>query len=470
MSYRDFLRSKLAPPGPCGFDVCDDEIHPGLFPHQRIGARWALKRGRSALLYSTGLGKSRTMAEWARHILARTGGPILVLTPLAVAPQLVEEFARGCVAAEYMKAESRGDFMPGVVVTNYERLKNFTPSRYKAVILDESSIIKNHEGSTRHALTEAFRDTPYKLCCTATPSPNDFIELGTHAEFLGICTRQEMLTTYFIHDGGDTQSWRLKGHAEEAFWRWVCSWGLMIRKPSDLGFDDAGYDLPPMCVYEHIIPGDVRAQNQAAERGDNLSMFVEPAKGLRKQAKARRVSLNKRVKKMVDIVSEDDSEQWVLWCELNDEGDALVRELKHNGFAQVAGKDKDDVKETRLVGFTNGDPHGLITKPSIAGFGLNWQHCARQGFVGVSHSYEETRQAMARLHRFGQRRVVHTHLVLSEEETAVLANVQRKARDADAMADKMIANVRDIIREQIDGLQPKMHYNPTQPMTLPEWL
>jgi hypothetical protein len=308
-----------------------------------------------------------------------------------------------------------------------------------------------------------FAGTPFRLCATATPSPNDYTELGTHAEFLGICTREEMLAEYFCHDGGETQTWRLKGHARAAFWRWVAGWGALIRKPSNFGYSDDGYDLPPLEITQHTIPAD---PSQAKAQG---MLFAEPARTMTDRRAARKSSLTPRVQACADIVLAEPAEPWIIWCELNAEADALCEALPT--AVEIRGNDDADVKERRLVGFSSGEFRVLISKPKIAGFGLNWQHAARMCFVGVKDSYESTYQAIRRCWRFGQTRPVHVHVFASELEGEVVKNLERKERDAEEMAEALSVETREVIRAEITGQRRQTNdYSAGTRASVPSWM
>lgn len=393
-----------------------------LFDWQRDVVRWALARGRSCLFADCGLGKTLMQLEWARQV----GGRVLILAPLAVARQTVNEGARFGIESRYLRKDDGG---PGIIVTNYEMLQHFDVPTLDGIVLDESSILKAHDGATRTAIIEAFRSTPYRLACTATPAPNDHIELGNHAEFVGAMTRAEMLAMFFVHDGGSTQDWRLKGHAREAFWEWIASWAVMIRRPGDLGYSNDGYDLPPLNVHHHIL--------DVSEPLPGM-LFVDAATTLHDQRAARRASLEERVAKIASMVNAS-SEPWVVWCDLNDESAALAAAIPD--AVEVKGADKPEDKESRLMAFTNGEARVLVSKPSIAGWGMNWQHCAKVAFCGMSHSWEAYYQAVRRCWRFGQKRPVDVHAVVSDAEDAVLQNIERKGREAEIMAEEMTARI-----------------------------
>lgn len=431
-----------------------------LYPHQRDLTAWALGRGRAAIFADTGLGKTAMQLEWAARVHAHTGGRVIILAPLAVAAQTVAEGARmGITVTEARGAE---DIRSGITITNYERLHRFDPRAFVGVVLDESSIIKHHDARTLARLIEAFGQTPWKLCATATPAPNDYTELGTHAEFLGICSRAEMLSEFFVHDGGETQVWRLKGHARAEYWRWVASWAAMVQKPSDLGHCDDGYALIPYVSHHHVVPAgheDVAASGR---------LLAEPARTLMDRRRARRVSIGGRVAAVASVVNAD-RQPWVVWCDLNAESEALVAAIP--GAVEVRGSQDIDEKERRLRAFASGEIRVLVTKPSIAGFGLNWQHCARMAFVGVTDSWEAYYQAVRRCWRYGQGREVHIHVFSSELEGAVVANLARKEQDAARMARELSEATAASVRESVTG-QPRStnEYAPNVRMGVPLWM
>lgn len=462
MSYELFVASKLRLHTPSGIDVPRESLHVSLFDHQKDIVRWALLRGRAAIFANTGLGKTAMQLEWARHVHAHTGRNVLVLAPLAVAQQTAAEGAR--IGIDVIVCREPGDIRPGVNVTNYDRLHKFDARDLGGVVLDESSIIKNEGSKTLAALLDTFRDTPFKLACTATPSPNDYTELGTHAEFLGVCSRTEMLAEYFVHDGGSTQDWRLKGHARSIFWKWVSSWGVMLRKPSDLGYENHGYDLPALGVAQHIIEAD-HSKAQAAGM-----LFAEEARDLMDRRNARRASMGERVKMCADVVSAEPSERWVVWCELNDEQDALADAFGDDCVSIYGALDADE-KIARYERWARGEVRVLVSKVSIFGFGINMQFCARMAFVGVTDSYEKYYQAVRRCWRFGQKRPVDVHVFASELEGAVVRNLERKQRDADAMAEELTAETRDAVMANVRGLARDTNaYEPKAKPLFASWL
>src|SRR5882672_2121531 len=425
LGYENFVSTKLSRVPPTG--IADGFSLPAsMFPHQEALTAWALRRGRAAIFADTGLGKMRMELAWADAVRKHTKQPVMIHTPLAVAAQLAAEAAKIGIHAKVCRELS--DLTDGINIANYERLHKFDTSIFGAVVLDESGCIKHHDTKTFQALTLAYRDTPFKLPATATPAPNDWTELGTHAEFLGICTRAEMLSEFFTHDGSDTSVWRLKGHAREIFWRWVATWGAMIRKPSNLGFDDGAYNLPALHLHEHHVDYELPL---------NGMLFAAEAQSLSERREARRASVEDRVKECAAMVQSEPEESWLIWCDLNREGDALAAAIP--GAVQVAGADDTDTKEKRLLDFAEGRTKILISKPSIAGWGMNFQICARMAFVGVTDSYEAYYQAVRRCWRFGQTRDVHVHIFASKAEGAIVSNLKRKEREAGEMADALSA-------------------------------
>lgn len=454
--YTDFISRKLRFQSGAGLNVHLRDY--GLFPHQRDLVSWALRRGRSAIFADTGLGKSRMQVAWADTVSRETGGDVLILAPLAVAEQTVEEGAS--IGVTVTHARDGADIRPGINITNYARLHRFDCSRFVGVVLDESSVIKHHNSKTLAMLLDAFERTPFKLCATATPAPNDWTELGTHAQFLGVRTQAEMLAEFFVHDGGDTQTWRIKGHAKHLFWRWVASWGALVRSPADLGHDASRYQLPPLEVTQHTVQGGLQA-------ADGM-LFALEASSLSERREARKASLAARVAECAALVNAD-HQPWIVWCDLNDEADALRAAIP--GAVEIRGSDDDEDKEARLRDFAHGKIRVLVTKPKIAGFGLNWQHCARMAFVGVTDSFEAYYQAVRRCWRFGQTRPVHVHVFASEHEGAVVANLARKEADAKAMAESLSAETLEAVRAEVLGYAREHNeYSPASRMAIPSFL
>jgi superfamily II DNA or RNA helicase len=453
-SYEEFLASKHLQVEPAGIEP--GELSPALFPHQRDLVRWALRKGRAAIFADTGLGKSLCELAWAQRIAQE--GRVLILAPLAVAQQLVGEGRKFGIESTY----ARQDEGHRITVTNYEMLGHFDPAQFVGVVLDESSLLKAFNGKTRNALIEAFAATPFRLAATATPAPNDFTELGNHSEFLGVRSRVEMLAEFFVHDGGSTQNWRLKGHAVRAFWEWVASWGAIVRSPADLGHDASAFELPPLRMHEHVVPVEHR---DAWSEG---YLFAPQAQGLAEARAIRRATTAKRVALAASLVADDAPS--VIWCELNTESEAATKAIP--GAVEVRGSNSVEEKVERLEGFAAGRYRVMVTKASVAGFGLNWQHCARQVFLGASYSYEQTYQAIRRCWRFGQIRPVDVHIIRAEIEDHIIANYRRKEAAAERLAAEMTARVRDSVQAEVLGQTvPRwIDYQPRKRMEVPKWL
>lgn len=455
--YLQLIARKSASVSASGFIA--DDIAPHLFPHQRDLVRWALRRGRAALFADTGLGKAIMLLEWARHVSMR--GRVLILAPLAVGPQLSREGSRFGVYAPYLRVDDPSE---RVVISNYEMRERFNPADFTGIVLDESSILKSQDGKTRADLTDQWSRCPFRLACTATPAPNDFTELGNHSEFLGLKTRAEMLAEYFVHDGGSTQDWRVKGHAVVPFWRWVATWGAVVKRPSDLGYDDGAFALPPLEMREHPI---AVTDHSIADTG---ILFAAPAVGLLEQRKARRSTLTARVAKAAELARGYGDDQCIIWCELNDEQDAIAAELGES-CVSIDGKTHDDLKIERCERWLAGRVQTLVSKAAIFGFGMNFQNCHRVILIGASHSYERVYQLIRRCWRFGQLSTVTVDMVSSELEGNVIDNYKRKEADAAKMAKEMTAHVGDAVRAEVRGLTREFNeYDPQQVMRLPLWL
>lgn len=405
-----------------------------LFDWQQYVVRIALKAGKFALFEDCGLGKSGQQVIWADEVEKHTKKPILILCPLAVAMQTIAEGEKFGVEVKHAReAEEIGK--RGIYITNYDRLEKFLPiiAKLGGVVLDESSLLKSFTGKTRHALTNAFREIEYKLCCTATPSPNDTTELGQHAEFLNVMTSGQMLATWFINDTSDTGTWRLKKHARQDFWRWVGTWAACISKPSDIGFKDDGYELPPLELHNHSIAVD---ETEGAAQGEMFRALTVSAATLQKEA---RRSINERCELAVSVAIED-SKPAIIWCELNDESELLTKLLKEKAegeYVEVVGSDTALSKEAKLGRFTAGDARYIVTKPEMGGFGLNWQHCRRQVFVGQSWSMERQYQAIRRSYRFGQDQAVNVHFITPSTLGDVRVRVREKFAAHEAMKIEM---------------------------------
>jgi DNA modification methylase len=427
MNYNEFLENKLINLGSSGFDIEEDQLNPILFPFQKAIVKWALHKGKSAIFAECGLGKTPMQLEWAIKVHKETGGNVLILAPLAVSMQTYNEGKKFGINVTVCK--SSDDIKDGINITNYERIHKFELEDFAGIVLDESSILKSFTGKIRNQIIESCANIPYKLACTATPAPNDFMELGNHCEFLNVMSRNEMLSMYFINDTQNCKTWRLKKHAEDDYWRFVGSWAVMLNNPSDLQFDGGDFVLPKLEMIKHILE----------DKSEKETLFSMPATGFQEVRKALKESMIERCQKTADIVN-NSSEQFLIWCNYNDESKLLSQLI--NDSVEVKGSDDPDYKEENLIGFSENKVRVLVTKPSIAGHGLNWQSCHNMIFCGLSYSYESYYQAIRRCWRFGQKQTVNCHLILSEKEIAVLEAIKRKETEHKKMNDNIINNVK----------------------------
>lgn len=410
-------------------------LNPLLKPHQAHCTEFALRCGSAAHFLSTGLGKTFCAQEWARVLVEHTNKPVLMLAPLGVTRQHETEGARFGLDVKAVREPSE---ITGarIYVTNYDRLAKFDASRFAGVILDESSIIKNFTGATTRKLISAFADTPFRLACTATPAPNDHMELGQHSQFLGVMASNEMLSRWFIADQTNMGKYKIKAPAVRPFWNWVASWARCIDKPSDVGFSDEGYDLPPLNVHRHVIEVDI-TEGAGADRNGQLGFFRNIDTSATSIHREKRLTASMRADKIAEIVAAEPGESWVVWCDTDYEADELTARIP--GAVEVRGSMKPDEKENRIASFAPGGARVLISKPSVCGWGLNWQHCARVAFVGLSFSYEAYHQAVRRCWRFGQARPVDVHIACAQTEANIWEIVSRKAGDHDRMKREMTA-------------------------------
>jgi len=460
-TYHELIAAKRIAFVPRGLDKIPP-LNPAMFPHQKHSTEFALRAGSAALFLDTGLGKSLCALDWGRVIVEHTGRPVLMLAPLAVAGQHEREAVKFGIDAKAIR-EPDEITTPRVYITNYERLDKFDADAFSGVILDESSIIKSFNGKTARALIERFKHTPFRLCCTATPAPNDHVELGQHAEFLGVMSQSQMLTRWFIHDSADTGTWRMKGHAVEDFWNWVSSWARCVSKPSDLGFSDEGFILPKMNLTRHKVAAD-RSTQTGHEKDGQARLFRMPDTSATAIHVEKRMTTDARADLIAEIVATKPGEPWVIWCDTDYEADALADRIPHG--VEVRGSMSPDVKEERIAAFSTGAVSIIITKPSVAGFGLNWQHCANMAFIGLSFSYESFYQAVRRCWRFGQTREVSVHVACADTEESIWHVVSRKAGDHETMKLEMtaaMARASRIVPEQAP-------YIPTVKNTIPNWI
>jgi hypothetical protein len=458
-AYRAFIERKSQLDGDFGFHVDADSLHESLFDFQRALVQWAVKKGRAALLCDTGTGKTIMELVWADEVSRYTGKPVLILTPLAVGPQFVREAERfGIDAAR----SHQGEVTAPIVVTNYERLHHFDAHAFGGVVCDESAILKSFEGETRKNITDFMRKMPYRLLATATPSPNDFPELGTSSEALGYLGYMDMLSRFFTNDirnahgyhgkyrSSTLHAFRFKGHAEQPFWRWVSSWARAMRKPSDLGFSDVGFDLPPLVERDHIV--SARAPRPGM-------LFDLPAKGFHEEREERRRTITERCEMAAALVN-DTGQPALVWCHFNPEGDLLAKLIPD--AVQVSGADSDDAKEAKFLAFVNGDTRVIVSKPVIGAWGLNFQHCAHV-VTFASHSFEQTYQSVRRCWRYGQTRPVVVDTVMTEGEDGVRANLARKSEQADRMFASLVEHMNEAM-----GIRRLETFDRT--MEVPAWL
>ena len=440
------------------------DLPSSLFEHQRHGVEFALRAGCAALFYDTGLGKTAMALSWGDQIVRHTNKPVLMLAPLAVGPQHVREADRLGIESKVIRDGSQVTG-PRIYVLNYDRLDRVDPSLFGGVILDESSILKSFTGATTRALTAAFARTPYRLACTATPAPNDYTEMGQHSNFLGVMAANEMLSRWFIADQTEMGRYRLKKPAIRPFWDWVASWARCVSKPSDLGFSNFGFELPELITHQHVVRADVSIDT-GSEKDGQSRLFRIPEMSATSVHKEKRMTRDARADLIAGLVHAEPSEAWTVWCETNDEADALMSRMPQGEFVEVRGNQSPEEKEAKLVAFSEGRARILISKPVLCGFGLNWQHSARQAFIGLSFSYEQYYQAVRRSWRFGQKRPVHVHVACADTERAIYDTVTRKAEDHSQMKLEMAAAMSRAARVS----KVYQDYNPTEDALLPAWM
>lgn len=451
-SYRAFIASRAGRGQMSGFEP--RPINDMAKTHQQAALDFALRRGKSAAFLDTGLGKSFIELEFARQCAEETGKPSLILTPLAVAGQMVREGRKFGIDARQIREQH--EVGSGVMVANYERLPKLDAACFGAVVLDESSILKSFAGRTRNMLMDAFADCQYKLAATATPSPNDHMELGNHAEFLGVMRQQEMLSKWFINDTSTaSQEWRLKGHAAEDFWSWVASWSRCATLPSDLGGDDDGYILPEIDRHIHQVKAD-----RTEDAGEML--FRIPEMSATSFHKEKRLTISARCELAARLADHD--KPVTMWCETNDESAMLAKMI--DGAVEVHGSLSPEEKESRLLGFADGDYRVIVTKPKLAGFGVNWQHCAHAVFASISFSYEQHYQAVRRSHRFGQSERVRNDIVISDTERSIWDAVNLKGKKHDEMKRRMA----DAMRRAQSNASVRVAYDRPLDLAFPQWL
>ena len=434
MTYEEFLKTKDLERIEAGFDVSPRSLSKELFPFQKDIVAWALKKGKAAIFSDCGTGKTFMQLEFAKQVCKRTNGNALIIAPLAVVEQTQKEGAKFGIKVNICRTQD--DVKKGINITNYEMLEHFTARDFDCVVLDESSILKSFTSSTRNLLIDKFQMTPYRLACTATPSPNDHSELGNHAEFLGIMSRTEMLATYFIHDGSNTSAWRLKGYGEKKFWEWVATWAVCVRNPSDLGYSAEGYNLPDLNIIEHITASEPEEYELVARRAETLS----------ERREARKESMTDRIDEARRLVMQSD-DNWLVWCDYNIESENLHKAIPES--TEVRGSDSPEFKANTAIDFADDNIKALISKPSIYGFGMNFQNCHEVIFCGLSDSYEQFYQAVRRCWRYGQKHAVNVHIIMSEAELNVLDNIKKKQAQMDQLQDNMVRLMHDVTMSEI---------------------
>ncbi len=436
-SYEQFIRSKELTPLICGFDIDPSEIHQALFDYQGAIVKWAIKRGRAAVFGDTGNGKTPIQTEWSKHVVNHSQGEVLIAAPLSVAQQTIE-MARELQGIDIGYVRHPSQIKHAISITNYEMLHEFDLSRFAAFVMDESSIIKHQDGKTRNHIIQAVQPVPYRLALTATPSPNDYMELGNHAEFLGIMKMQEMLAMFFTHDGGDTSSWVLKGHGKRRFWEWMATWAMCFKSPEDLGFDGSKHVLPELRIHKVIVP---------SEPSDG-ELFPSVANGVSGRNVARRESIEDRMQAAANLANSFD-ESVVTWCLLNNESDMLESSI--SGSVAVEGSDSIDFKEKTIHDFAHGGLQKLVSKPSIFGFGLNLQICSKTIFASIDDSFEKFYQAIKRFHRFGQKKIVDVYVVYSESQGPIYENIMTKWAQHETMQREMVNHMQEAMKKEIFG-------------------
>lgn len=455
-TYEEFIKSKELESINAGIDVDKSELNKALFPYQADIVSWALKKGRAAIFSDCGTGKTLMQLNYADIICKKTGCKALIVCPLSVAEQTRKEGLKFGIMSKVCRDQS--DVADGISITNYEILDHFNADAFDCVVLDESSILKSFTSSTRNELIDLFQHTPYRLCCTASPAPNDHSEIGNHAEFLGIMSRTEMLATYFIHDGSDTSKWRLKGYGEKKFWEWVATWAVCVRNPADLGYSNDGFELPDLNIIEHIVDSKPHEGMLVATRAETLS----------ERREARKESMTERVHVAKEL-TDTNADKWLVWCDYNAESDELHKAITDS--YEVVGSDKPEYKAHTALEFADGDIRVLVSKPSIYGFGMNFQNCHQMVFCGISDSYEQFYQAVRRCWRYGQDMPVDVHIIISEAEMNVLDNIKRKQSDMEKMQNNMVSLMKDVTMSEIKRTtRITLDYKPKERMDIPAWI
>lgn len=445
MDYERFLENKKLKSEYHGFDCI--KIPDFLYDFQKELVSWSIKKGKAAIFAECGLGKTPMQLVWAQKILEKTNKPILILTPLAVSQQTKREGSKFGIDVNHTRDSKIKNC---INVTNYEKLHYYNPNDFSGIVLDESSIIKNYAGKFRDSVTRFMDKIPYRLLCTATPSPNDHMELGTSSEALGEMSRKEMLSVFFTHNSGATQDWSLKGHAQEKFWQWMSTWSRAIRKPSDIGFDDNDFILPNLNIIQDTVKSNITGGR----------LFATEAVTLNDQRQERKETIISRCEKVAEIANKKDC--FLCWTSFNDESAMLTKLI--DGAVEIKGSDKDEYKEEMMLGFSSGNIKCLVTKPKIAGFGMNWQHCSDMSFF-PSHSYEQFYQAVRRCWRFGQKEEVNCHVITTERESRIVDSLRRKEDQSDVLYNGIISGMNKYQNNLRDNI-----YNNNTKMEIPKWM
>jgi SNF2 family DNA or RNA helicase len=473
ITYEEFLLDKKPRLYSQGINVNLDDIHPLLFDFQKYITRWALHKGRAALFLDTGLGKTFCQLEWARLLNV----PILIVAPLSVARQTVREAKKIDLDIKYIRHKNEMEADKLIHITNYEMVDHVYDNQFQGIVLDESSILKGMDSKTKTKMLKIFKDVPYRLACTATPAPNDFIELGNHTEFLGICKQTEMLAEWFIHankieekimsngmvirekmSNSKGTEWRLRNYGKEHFYEWMTQWAMSMRKPSDLGFNDDGYILPALNIFPHFVKADYKPEGE---------LFFNGLKGLQHRGEIRRSTIDNKLQKALEILND---EQWIIWCGLNDESSQITKLIP--GAVEVKGSDSSEYKAEMIEAFQDGKYKVLVTKGKIAGYGMNLQNAHNMMFIGLSDSWEMYYQCIRREYRFGQKNPVNVHIILSDIEREIYNNVQRKEQIAQTLHNELIKNVAMYeINDLKGGHELDMdEYKPIIEMKIPNWI
>lgn len=456
MEYAEFLKTKEQKAINAGFEIDRDSITPMAFDFQKDIIQWATRKGRAAILTGCGTGKSLMSLEWSKAVVNHTGGRVLIFAPLCVVDQTMREAEKFNIGS-ITKCRSMDDVRDGINITNYEMMEHFSMSEFVGVCLDESSIIKSMTSKTQQYLTDLCRTVPYRLLCTATIAPNSYMEIGTSCEFLGIMSRNEMLATYFIHDGGKTSEWRLKKPGKNKFWEFFATWAIYFNNPSDLGYEIDGYDLPKLNIKTILTKSEV----------GEYEMFVRAAETLQERREARKESMEDRTDTAANLANGSD-DIWLCWVDYNDESDMLHRKCKDS--IEVKGSDEPEYKADASINFANGNIHCLVSKASIFGFGSNFQSCHNMIFCGLSDSYERFYQAVRRCWRFGQKHDVNVYIILSEKEINILNNIEKKQAQMDEMQKEMTALMKEVTLSEIHHTTRITEtYYPETEMEIPKW-